>query len=165
MMTRNPRLLLSAAVLPLLATSLLSGCGSETPADSGATQQSTSAPANLGPTVSPPGAAVFIIAPTNGAVTAAPITVKFGVSGMGIAPSGTYNPNTGHHHLLIDTPLPSPDLPIAKDAQHVHFGKGQTETVLELEPGEHTLQLLLGDGNHVPHQPPVVSQVVTITVE
>src|SRR3546814_18128161 len=74
---------------------------------------------------------------------------------MGIAPAGTAVENTGHHHLLIDTGLPPLDQPIPADAQHVHFGKGQTETTITLSPGKHTLQLLLGDQNHIPHVPAV----------
>src|SRR3546814_5974839 len=84
---------------------------------------------------------------------------------MGIAPAGTAVENTGHHHLLIDTGLPPLDQPIPADAQHVHFGKGQTETTITLSPGKHTLQLLLGDQNHIPHVPAVFSNVVTITVK
>jgi hypothetical protein len=84
---------------------------------------------------------------------------------MGVAPAGSNIPNTGHHHLLIDTGLPAMDLPIGKDEQHVHFGGGQTETSIELSPGKHTMQLLLGDYSHIPHNPPVVSKQITITVE
>ena len=113
----------------------------------------------------PPGATVFIISPTDGATVSSPVSVKFGISGISVAPAGQNTPNTGHHHLLIDTELANPDAPVPADPQHVHYGKGQTETSIELEPGQHTLQLVLGDGNHVPHQPPIVSKVVTITVE
>jgi hypothetical protein len=112
-----------------------------------------------------PGAAVFIITPVNGATVSSPVTVKFGISGMTVAPAGQYTPNSGHHHLLIDTELTDPSQPIPSDAGHLHFGKGQTETSIELAPGQHTLQLVLGDGNHIPHEPPVMSDVVTITVE
>lgn len=116
-------------------------------------------------TPSPAGAEVYIIAPADGAVVDHEVTVRFGLKGMGIAPAGTAAANTGHHHLLIDAPLPPLDLPIPADAQHVHFGKGQTEATITLSPGKHTLQLLLGDQNHVPHDPPVASSVVTITVK
>jgi hypothetical protein len=112
-----------------------------------------------------PGTAVFIISPVNGASVKSPVTVKFGISGMTVAPAGQYTPNTGHHHLLIDSTLADPDQPIPSDAGHLHFGKGQTETTIELTPGPHTLQLVLGDGNHIPHTPPVMSDIVTITVE
>lgn len=107
---------------------------------------------------------VYIISPTDGAVVSSPLTVSFGIDGYAVAPAGTYEANTGHHHLLIDTGLPPLNQPIPADAQHVHFGKGQTETTLELAPGPHTLQLLLGDGNHVPHQPPLTSDIITVTV-
>jgi hypothetical protein len=107
---------------------------------------------------------VYIVSPENAAVLTSPVTVAFGIEGYAVAPAGSYEANTGHHHLLIDTGLPSLDQPVPADANHVHFGKGQTETTLELAPGEHTLQLLLGDGNHVPHQPPLASAIITITV-
>ncbi|MDX2299924.1 MAG: DUF4399 domain-containing protein [Xanthomonadaceae bacterium] len=116
-------------------------------------------------TPSPAGAEVYIIAPADGAVVGSEVTVRFGLKGMGIAPAGTAAANSGHHHLLIDAPMPALDQPIPADAQHVHFGKGQTETTVTLTPGKHTLQLLLGDQNHIPHEPPVVSQVVTVTVK
>ena len=103
--------------------------------------------------------------PESGATVGSPVNVKFGVSGVGIEPAGQHTPGSGHHHLLIDTELADPDQPIPADAQHLHYGKGQTEATVELEPGSHTLQLVLGDGNHFPHQPPIVSKVVTITVE
>ncbi len=92
--------------------------------------------------------------------------MSFGLKGMGIAPAGMKADNTGHHHLLIDTDVPadlSAPLPAVPD-KIVHFGKGQTETTLTLSPGKHTLQLLLGDQNHVPHNPPVLSKKITITV-
>lgn len=109
---------------------------------------------------------VYIVSPADGAMLTGPVTVRFGLSGMGVAPAGVDQPNTGHHHLLIDVDkLPPMDQPIPKDNQHRHFGGGQTETVLELPPGKHTLQLILGDAQHMPHVPPVVSQKVSIVVE
>ncbi|MGF1561466.1 MAG: DUF4399 domain-containing protein [Geminicoccaceae bacterium] len=116
-------------------------------------------------TPSPEGAMVYIIAPEDGATVQSPVTVLFGASGIGIAPAGVAHDNTGHHHLIIDAELPAMDGPLPADDQHVHFGGGQTQTTIELEPGEHTLQLLLADHNHVPHEPPLSSEVVTITVE
>lgn len=162
-MNRKPLFLLPIALFALGATSLLSGCGGDQSADSDAVQQK--AATGIGPSVSRPGATVFIITPIDGATAASPVDIKFGVSGIQIAPAGTYAANTGHHHLMIDVELASMDQVIPKDAQHLHFGKGQTEASVDLEPGQHTLQLVLGDGNHVPHQPPVVSQIVRITVE
>jgi hypothetical protein len=109
-------------------------------------------------TPSPPGAEVYIISPKNGAKVTSPVHVQFGLKGMGIAPAGVKFDNTGHHHLLIDTDLPAnPGAPLPATDKIVHFGKGQTETTL-------TLQLLLGDMNHIPHDPPVVSKKITITV-
>ena len=108
--------------------------------------------------------AVYIIDPEDGAEVSSPVTVRFGLRGMGVAPAGVEMAGTGHHHLLVDTGLPPAGLPIPKDEHHLHFGAGQTETTLELSPGKHTLMLLLGDFAHVPHDPPVVSEPVTITV-
>lgn len=116
-------------------------------------------------TPAPEGARVYFISPVDGAVIKGPVQVRFGLAGMGIAPAGTQAPNTGHHHLLVDAPPPPAGKPIPTDAQHRHFGGGQTETVLELPPGSHTLQLLLGDFAHVPHEPPVLSDPIRITVE
>lgn len=114
---------------------------------------------------SPEGARLYIITPEDGATVKSPVTVRFGLEGMGVAPAGVQKPATGHHHLIIDAPLPPAGLPVPADANHVHFGGGQTEVTLELSPGTHTLQLLLGDSRHVPHDPPVSSAVVTINVE
>ena len=109
-------------------------------------------------------ARVFIISPENGATITGPVTVVFGIEGYSIAPAGTDEEGTGHHHLLVDTDLPPAGQPIPADENHLHFGKGQTETTLELAPGDHTLQLLLGDGNHVPHSVALISDPIVITV-
>ena len=110
--------------------------------------------------------ALYFIQPQDGATVSSPVTVKFGLSGMGVAPAGVEVANTGHHHLLIDVDeLPPLDQPIPADDNHKHFGGGQTETTVDLEPGEHTLQLLLGNHLHIPGDPPVTSEVITITVE
>ena len=117
-------------------------------------------------TPSRPGAAAYIISPVDGATVGNPVTVRFGLRGMGVAPAGVERPDTGHHHLLIDLDtLPAAGMPIPTDDKHRHFGGGQTETTLELAPGRHTLQLLLADHAHTPHNPPVVSERITITVE
>lgn len=116
-------------------------------------------------TPAPENAELYFISPADGATLSNPITVHFGLRNMGVAPAGIKYDETGHHHLLVDTELPPLDLPIINDANHLHFGKGQTETTLELAPGEHTLQLLLGDFAHIPHDPPVMSARITITVE
>ena len=115
-------------------------------------------------------AMVYFISPANNAVVSNPVTLQFGLKGMGIAPAGSESTNpahkTGHHHLLIDTPLPTDmTLPIAMDEKHRHFGGGQTETSLQLTPGKHTLQLLQADKNHIPHVPAVYSPVLTIIVK
>jgi hypothetical protein len=123
------------------------------------------APAALPRTAAPAGAMVYFISPENGARVTSPVTVRFGLRGMGVAPAGVTNPNTGHHHLLIDTDLTPDNLPIPNDDKHRHFGAGQTEVELTLPPGQHTLQLVLGDALHIPHQPPVRSEKITITVQ
>jgi hypothetical protein len=116
-------------------------------------------------TPSPAGAEAYIISPKNGATVKSPVTVVFGLKGMGIAPAGVKFESSGHHHLLIDTDVPADaSAPLPTSDQVKHFGKGQTETSLELAPGKHTLQLVLGDQNHIPHNPPVVSKKITITV-
>ena len=116
-------------------------------------------------TPSPAGAEVYIISPKDGAKVSSPVVVQFGLKGMGIAPAGMKFDNTGHHHLLIDTDAPAdPGAPLPATDKIVHFGKGQTEASVPLSPGKHTLQLLLGDQNHVPHNPPVISTRITITV-
>ena len=124
------------------------------------------APAAPARTPAPPNAVVYFLSPANGATVSSPVTIRFGLRGMGVAPAGVTNPNTGHHHLLVDVDtLPPDNLPIPNDANHRHFGLGQTETELMLPPGQHTLQLVLGDALHIPHQPPVVSEKITITVQ
>jgi len=111
------------------------------------------------------GARVYFIEPANGATVGQEFTVKFGLSGMGVAPVGVDAENTGHHHLLIDGAAADMNAPIPADATHVHFGKGQTEARIKLSPGQHTLQLLLGDRNHIPHDKPVMSEKISITVK
>jgi hypothetical protein len=125
----------------------------------------TSAPPSLARKPSPVGARVYIISPRDGETVVSPVRVVFGLAGAGIAPAGIVKADTGHHHLLIDTAAPPLDLPIPADATHVHFGGGQTETTVTLTPGRHTLQLLLADELHVPHDPPLISDVVTIEVQ
>lgn len=116
-------------------------------------------------TPAPEGASAYIISPINGDTVTSPVTVVFGLDGIGVAPSGTEKENTGHHHLLINTDVPTLDEAIPADDNHVHFGGGQTQAEIELPAGEHNLQLLLGDLNHVPHNPPIMSEPITIVVE
>jgi uncharacterized protein DUF4399 len=124
-------------------------------------------------TPSAPGTQLYFVNLSDGDTVSSPVKIVFGLSGMGVAPAGTEKDKTGHHHLLIDRPplgegedgadelvngLPADD-------NHKHFGGGQTEVTLDLAPGPHTLQLVLGDHGHVPHNPPIVSDVITISVE
>ena len=129
--------------------------------------------AQAGETPSAPGASVYFINLEDGATVASPVKVLFGLSGMGVAPAGVEKENTGHHHLLLNR-VPFGDHEedadmseggLYADENHIHYGKGQTEAMLDLAPGTHTLQLVLGDLNHVPHNPPVLSDQITITVE
>lgn len=115
----------------------------------------------------PANAFVYIGWPTDGQVVLAgkPFRVWFGLRNMGVAPKDVKFPNTGHHHLLIDTDLPPLDQEIPSDRNHLHFGAGETATVLELPAGKHTLQLLMGDDKHIPHNPPIYSKKITITVK
>lgn len=120
-----------------------------------------------GETPAPEGAKVFFIDLVDGDKISSPLELRFGIEGMQVVPAGTEQEHSGHHHLLIDATLEGDALnePIPSDENHVHFGKGQKEASVELSPGEHTLQLILGDHNHIPHNPPVVSEQITITVE
>jgi hypothetical protein len=116
-------------------------------------------------TKSADGARVYIISPANGATVSSPFTVQFGLKGMGVAPAGVNQANTGHHHLLVDmATMPAMDVPMPATDNLKHFGGGQTETELTLPAGTHTLQLVLGDYLHIPHDPALVSDKVTITV-
>ena len=113
----------------------------------------------------PAGAEVYFITPNDGDTVSGPVKVQFGLRGMGVAPAGVDMKNTGHHHILINVDkLPDMTRPLPASDQFVHFGMGQTETELKLKPGKHTLQLLLGNHLHIPHDPPVMSKKITITV-
>ncbi|KAI3589976.1 Uncharacterized protein D9X30_5559 [Cupriavidus sp. U2] len=116
-------------------------------------------------TPAPKGAEVYIIWPGDGAVIdGGKLWVRMGLKGMGVCPKGIDRPNCGHHHLLIDVDLPPMDKEIPNDRNHLHFGAGETDARIELTPGKHTLQLLLGDSKHVPFDPPIYSKKITITV-
>jgi hypothetical protein len=117
-----------------------------------------------GPTPSPPGAEVYFADLKDGAVIPPNVTIHFALKNMGVAPAGSDRENSGHHHLLIDTELPPLDVPILNDFNHLHFGGGQTEATITLKRGEHTLQLLLGDKDHVPHTPPIISSRIKVRV-
>jgi hypothetical protein len=142
--------ILASGLLSLLIGSALGGAASSQPTG--------------GPTPSPPGSAVYFIDLKDGATIPPKTIVHFGLRGMGVAPAGSDRQNSGHHHLLIDTELPPLDKPIPNDFNHLHFGAGQTEAEIDLAPGPHTLQLLLGDKNHVPHSPPLMSARIKVMV-
>lgn len=156
----------------LLALGLY-GCGQqgqEEPAqpESAAAEPAANAepdPVALPRTASPEGARVFFISPADGEAVSNPIKVEFGIEGMEVARAGENRPNSGHHHILIDTGLPHLGTPIPADQQHIHFGDGSTSAEITLPAGQHTLRMLLGDHQHIPHDPPVVSEPITITVE
>lgn len=167
---------ISLAAVPAAALFLLTACGGEqaeapaeasTAADASPGQASMAeeAPASLPRSESLAGASVYFITPQNGATVTNPVKVEFGIDGMDLVPAGEDQPFSGHHHLLIDTELPPLGQPIPADANHIHFGDGSSSTELNLEPGQHTLLLLLGDHLHIPHDPPVSSPTITITVE
>ncbi|MGB5332839.1 MAG: DUF4399 domain-containing protein [Woeseiaceae bacterium] len=163
------------AITALALTLCLSACGerstpiSEKPAMS---ETATEAAPAVTPetavrprTASPEGARVFFITPADGDTVSNPIDIEFGIDVMNVAKAGDKQADSGHHHLLIDTDLPELTAPVPSDANHVHFGDGSTRTEITLDPGQHTLRLLLADHLHIPHDPPVMSEVITITVE
>ena len=168
----------STRFLPLAAVVLLaSGCGqrdaapvaAEEPAEARPAAAETPAPAEQ-PTLprspAPEGARVFFITPADGDTVSNPVNIEFGIEGMSVVAAGVNEMHSGHHHLIIDADLPAnPGMPIPADENYVHFGDASTSTEVTLEAGQHTLQLLLGDHLHVPHDPPVASDVITITVE
>ena len=123
--------------------------------------------ATAGETPSPDGAKLYFVNLKDGQTVTNPVKVVFGLSGMGVAPAGTEKAKTGHHHLIINETIEGEELnePLPADEQHVHFGGGQTEVSIELPAGTHTLQLVLGDQNHIPHNPPVMSDRIKVTVK
>ena len=156
--------------LPALAL-CLAACGKQaadhpagSPADENAAESAEALP-SLTRTPSRDGARVFFITPVDGAVVSNPVVIDFGIEGMSVTKAGDNRPDSGHHHLLIDAELPDLTLPIPANANYVHFGDGSTSTEITLEPGQHTLRMLLGDHLHIPHDPPVISEPITITVE
>lgn len=125
----------------------------------------TAATVLAGNTPAPKDAKLYFISPQDGSEVINPVMIRFGLSGIGVAPAGVEKENTGHHHLIIDAELPDLNAPIPSSDNYRHFGGGQTEVSIELPPGEHTLQLLLGDFSHIPHDPPVKSDRITIKVK
>jgi hypothetical protein len=159
-----------AHVISAATIVLVSACGqpdAEAPATEAPATEAVvvEEPAGLPRTASAPGASVFFITPADGATVSNPVTIEFGIDGMIVVAAGVNDAYSGHHHLLVDTGLPALDLPVPADPNHIHFGDGSTSTELTLDPGEHTLLLLLGDHLHIPHEPPVSSPTITITVE
>ena len=164
---------LRRAIPALVSLFVLAACGPQqdnetaapaaTPAEAEA--PAAEAVAALERSAAPEGARVFFISPVDGATASSPLTVEFGIEGMTVVRAGDMTPASGHHHLIVDADLPDLGQPIPADARHIHFGDASTTTVLELEPGEHTLQLLLGDHRHVPHEPPVISERITVIIE
>jgi hypothetical protein len=144
-MATRPVLVLIAALTVVLGTGAAMALNERTPA--------------------PNGAELYFHSPLDGTTVPPRIVVRIGLRNMGVAPSGVEMPNTGHHHLLIDTELRSLDQPIPADYNHIHLGNGQTEVRVTLPPGRHTLQLVLGDHDHVPHNPPIMSRRITVLVK
>jgi hypothetical protein len=157
--------MLTRSLMTLVCCLAVAGCSQEASEPASETPPAAAAPAPTLPRqASPQGAIVYIISPEDGEEVQSPVTVVFGIKGAGIAPAGINLPNTGHHHLIVDSELASMATPIPADAQHVHFGGGQTEATVELSAGEHVLQLALGDYLHIPHDPPLLSDPVTVQV-
>ena len=158
--------LISLRIIPIFlfgAVLGLAGCATEeTPPESAEMVETESTSLRE---ASADGARSFIVSPADGATVSGPFQVVFGLEGMDVSPAGEAKEFTGHHHLLIDVEeMPNFEMPIPADDNHRHFGAAQTETMLELAPGTHTLQLLLGNYIHVPHNPAVYSEKITITV-
>jgi hypothetical protein len=157
----------------LIVCGILAACGQQEPvaptAPAAAPPPAAPAPPSataLARKPAPAGATAYIIEPVDGARVTSPVRVVFGLKGIGVAPAGVDRNDAGHHHLLVGTGMPANlGVPIPNDEQHRHFGGGQTEVELTLAPGRHTLQMLLGDHLHIPHDPPIASSVVTIEVQ
>jgi hypothetical protein len=161
-------LTLAALVLPLAAGADSMSDAAKKAAQSQTTQDAKAkalAKIGMDVTPAPADAKVYFVEPKNGAEVKSPVKVVFGLGGMGVAPAGVQHKNTGHHHLLIDNPAYDAARPLPTSDQVRHFGNGQTEATVELKPGKHTLQLVLGDYKHQPHSPAVVSETITITVK
>ena len=172
-MHKNPML-----ALALVGAAAFAGCSkqeaaapapaapaAEAAAPAAAPAAEAAAPADLTSKPAPEGAKVFFAELKDGAEVTSPVLVKFGATGIDIAPAGEDKPNSGHHHLIIDAELPPANAPVPADEHHLHFGKGQTEASVELAPGKHTLQLSFADYRHVPFNPPLASDKITITVK
>jgi len=157
-LAKNANPLPLESVMPLNSRAILLSAAAATLLLSVAAQAQTAAPA---------GTSVYFINLKDKETVTSPFKVQFGLTGMGVAPAGVEKDKTGHHHLLIDTKLSDEEAkaPLPKDKQHMHFGGGQTEAMVTLPPGQHTLQLVLGDWTHIPFSPPIMSPVITVTVK
>lgn len=158
----------SSVAVIAAALFLVSACGPQESEPVAVEQPAAAAaeqPAAMPRTISTSGATVFFITPADGDTVSSPISIEFGIRGMDVVAAGVDQAHSGHHHLLVDTDLPEMALPIPADENHIHFGDGSKSTELTLAPGQHTLQLLLGDHLHIPHNPPVMSEPITISVE
>ncbi|MBT8100011.1 MAG: DUF4399 domain-containing protein [Gammaproteobacteria bacterium] len=160
-----------AFILLIATCALISACGQDKSTQDAASagkakpEPAAAAPAALPRTAAPAGARVFFVSPADGATVSNPVSIEFGLEGMAVVKAGEDQPNSGHHHLIIDADLPDLSLPIPASDNYVHFGDGSARTERTLAPGTHSLQLLLGDHLHIPHDPPVASKVITIIVE
>jgi len=160
--------------LTVMCLLLVAACGQEAAEDASAAPAATpaaaapapvAAPARPARRTAPQGAAAYLIEPADGATVGSPVRIVFGLRGAGIAPAGVEREGAGHHHLLVDAELPADlNLPLPNNENYRHFGGGQTEASIELAPGRHTLQLVLGDELHIPHEPPIVSERIAIEV-
>jgi hypothetical protein len=155
--------MITSRIFPVVAAALflVSACGEQA-----SEPTKTSEPAAMPRTPSPAGARAFFITPTDGETVSSPVRIEFGIEGMDVVPAGVNEMNSGHHHLIVDADLPDDmGMPIPADDHYIHFGDASTSTEIALESGQHTLKLLLGDHLHIPHDPPVTSETITITVE
>ena len=157
----------SSLLAPLVAGLVLLAACAERAEDEApdSARETAEAPSGLPRTASPEGARVFCISPADGDTVSSPVQLEFGIERMRVVPAGVNEPDSGHHHLIVNAGLPDMTRPIPMNEQYIHYGDGSTATELTLEPGEHSLQLLLGDYLHIPHDPPVASEVIRITVE
>ena len=160
------------ATLPLLMVSVLSLAGCSNMMYGSATTEplkaTTSTPVVFGTynkVAAVSGSSLYFINRKNGDAVVSPVNVQFGLKGMGVAPAGVEKAGTGHHHVLVDVAELDINAGIPVSDNHRHFGAGQTEAAISLKPGVHTLQLVLGDQNHIPHHPVVMSERITITVK
>lgn len=170
MRVTSAKILLFSTILAFAMSACSQQASEDTAADaseetSAATRATPPRATEMPRTASVEGASVFFISPTNGETLTNPITVEFGLDGMEVVKAGDDAAHSGHHHLIIDAGLPDFGQPIPASEHYVHFGDGSTSTELNLEPGSHTLQLLLGDYLHIPHDPPLISDPITVVVE